>query len=355
MKNIIAITATILLASTIWCHTQVVPVAVGTYPGDPSGEQIGHQLFVKLNYDLDYLYNLATNQAAQIAALQAQGQPASMVQSSTTVSLLNSNPFVFNGTSNYLGPFTNVFSLTCVAGTNALTNMMSADGGATWLAYAQTNPISTVIGTNILTNSWVYSAPYYVTNSTNSAIVYTISQLGTNFTTVTNTVTNMISGPLQLAVLSANVCTGSVVVAALADPSLQSRTYDFAGVTLNLPQVASNTAAIAALQTPVTVNLSPSPALVLGTPWTNTYGGTASLIVDGYISMAVAGSSVLTFTNLTTTESHVFAGSTVSIAGTTYFSQSLPDILATNVVEVIVSNTGTASATLTRTTVRVKP
>ncbi len=116
----------------------------------------------------------------------------------------------------------------------------------------------------------------------------------------------------------------------------------------------NNAAGIATLQTN-SIYLSPSPALVLGTPWTNIYGAKASLIVDGYISMAVAGSSTLTFTNLTTTENHVFAGSTVSIAGTTYFSQPLPSIAPTNIVEIIVSNTGTASATLTKTTLRVLP
>ena len=118
----------------------------------------------------------------------------------------------------------------------------------------------------------------------------------------------------------------------------------------------TNTAAIAALQTNLaTVYLSPSPALVLATPWTNTYGKTACLIVDGTINMAALGSSTLTFTNLTTTENHIFAGSTVSIAGTTYFSQVLPDVLKSNVVQIIAVNTGTATATLTKTTLRVKP
>ena len=242
MKNLIVIIAICFAAFT--ASAQLPLVNVGTYPGDPSGEQIGHQLFVKLNYDLSYLYNLATNQAAQIAALQAQGQPASMVQSSTTVSLLNSNPFVFTG-SNYLGSFTNVFSLTCLAGTNALTNMMSVDGGISWLPYYRTNPIVQVVLTNFWTNSWVYSTPYYVTNSTNSALIYTLSQLGTNFTTNSLVYTNWISGPVQLAVLSGNVCTGSVNVASLADPSLEGRYYDFAGETLHISQVDSNTAAIA--------------------------------------------------------------------------------------------------------------
>jgi hypothetical protein len=250
MKNIIAI----LCLAAFTASAQFVPIAVGSYPGDPSGEQIGHQMMVKLNYDLAYFENLATNQAAQIAALQAAGPQSNMVLSSSTVSLLNSNPFVFNGTSNYLGSFTNIFSLTCIAGTNALTNMMSADGGASWLPYAQTNPIAQVIQTNFWTNHWVYSTPYYVTNSTNSSIIYTLSQLGTNYTTNSLVFTNWISGPLQLAVLSSEVCTGSVVVTALADPSLQGRYYDFAGETLNLPQVASNTAAIAAL-TGMTINI----------------------------------------------------------------------------------------------------
>ena len=272
--NLLSISA-ILIVGTV-AGAQVVPIAVGTYPGDPSGEQIGHQLFVKLNYDLDYLQNLAKNQAAQIAALQAAGPQSNMVLSSSTVSLLSSNHFVFNGTSNYLGAFTNVFTLTCVAGTNALTNMMSADGGASWLPYAQTNPIVQVIQTNFWTNHWVYSTPYYVTNSTNSSIIYTLSQLGTNYTTNSLIYTNWISGPLQLAVLSSVTCTGSVSVARLADPSLQGRYYDFAGETLHITQVDTNTAFIAELQAQIalltngiTTNIQLTDSAVLG-GYTNT-------------------------------------------------------------------------------------
>jgi hypothetical protein len=168
---------------------------------------------------------------------------------------LSSNPFVFNGTSNWLGAFTNIFSLTCVAGTNSLTNMMSVDAGASWQTYAQTNPITQIVLTNFWTNSWVYSTPYYVTNSTNSAIIYTLSQLGTNFTTNSLVFTNWISGPVQLAVLSATTCTGSVSVVRLADPALQGRYYDFPGQTVHISQVDSNTAAIAAM-TGMTTNIA---------------------------------------------------------------------------------------------------
>lgn len=244
MKNIIAI----ICLAAITASANFVPVAVGSYPGDPSGEQIGHQLFVKLNYDLAYLEGCVTNLQAQLATLQAAGQSTNAVVTSTTVSLLDSNPFVFNGTSNWLGSFTNIFSLTCVAGTNSLTNMMSVDAGASWQTYAQTNPITQIVLTNFWTNSWVYSTPYYVTNSTNSAIIYTLSQLGTNFTTNSLVFTNWISGPVQLAVLSATTCTGSVSVVRLADPSLQGRYYDFPGQTVHISQVDSNTTFIAALQ-----------------------------------------------------------------------------------------------------------
>ena len=50
MKKILAA----ICLATIWLNAtaQVVPVNVGSYPGDPSGEQIGHRVMVKLNYDL---------------------------------------------------------------------------------------------------------------------------------------------------------------------------------------------------------------------------------------------------------------------------------------------------------------
>ena len=280
MKNIIAIKETpqtlkklslAIICLAIIClatTAQVVPISVGSYPGDPSGEQIGHQLFMKLNYDLAYLEGCVTNLQAQLAALQAASQSTNAVLTSTTVSLLDLNSFVFNGSSNYLGSFTNIFNLTCVAGTNSLTNMMSADGGATWLPYAQTNPIVQVVQTNFWTNQFVYSSPYYVTNSTNSAIIYTLSKLGTNYTTNSLVFTNWISGPLQLAVLSSEVCTGSVSVTRLADPSLQGRYYDFAGETLHIQQVDTNTAAIAALNG-LTTNIQITDSAVLG-GYTNT-------------------------------------------------------------------------------------
>ena len=232
MKNIIAI----LCLAAFTASAGIVPILIGSYPGDPAGEQISHGYAVKQEYNFEWCENQITNQAAQIATLQAQGQPASMVQSSTAVSLLNSNPFVFSGGSNYLGAFTNIFALTSVASTNSLTNMMSVDSGATWQAYAQTNPITQVVLTNFWTNSWVYSTPYYVTNSTNSAIIYTLSQLGTNFTTNSLVYTNQISGQVELAVLSGGTCTGSVSVVSLADPSLQGRLYQFAGESLDFSQ-----------------------------------------------------------------------------------------------------------------------
>ena len=262
MKNLIVIIAICFAAFT--ASAQLPLVNVGTYPGDPSGEQIGHQLFVKLNYDLSYLYNLATNQAAQIAALQAQGQPASMVQSSTTVSLLNSNPFVFTG-SNYLGSFTNVFSLTCLAGTNALTNMMSVDGGTSWQTYAATNPITQLVLTNTWTNQIVTNI-VWVTNFLGTN--YTLTSLGTNFTTIEQIYTNWLSGPVQLAVLSDTTCTGSVNVARLADPALQGRYYDFPGQTVHISQVDTNTAAIAAMSG-LTTNIQFTDTAVLG-GYTNT-------------------------------------------------------------------------------------
>jgi hypothetical protein len=206
---------------------------------------------MKLNYDLAYLEGCVTNLQAQLAALQAASQSTNAVLTSTTVSLLDSNPFVFNGSSNYLGSFTNIFNLTCVAGTNSLTNMMSVDAGTTWQTYAQTNPITALVLTNIWTNQVVINI-LWVTNYLGTN--YTLTSLGTNLTTVELVYTNWISGPVQLAVLSGAACTGSVSVARLADPSLQGRYYDFPGQTVHIPQVDTNTAAIAAL-TGMTTNI----------------------------------------------------------------------------------------------------
>lgn len=324
MKNLISTITTILLTSTIWSTAQVVPINVGSYPGDPSGEQIGHQLFVKLNYDLAWLQNQTTNLQAQLTALQAQGQPTNVVLSSTTVSLLNSNPFVFNGTSNYLGSFTNVFSLTCVAGANLLTNVMSVDGGATWLPYASTNPITQLVLTNFWTNLLVTNI-LWTTNI--SGTNYTLTSLGTNFTTITNIYTNLISGPVQIAVLSGTACTGSVSVASLADPSLQGRYYDFAGETLHIPQADTNAAFIAALQVQIALlntsmitnlnyrsgitnipTLTTSQAVLFSTPFSPTIGTNYSVSVsfDTALAAAVGFSTTSKTTN----------GFTITLSGT---------------------------------------
>lgn len=232
MKNLIAI----IVLAALTSGAQVVPINVGNYPGDPSGEQIGHQLFVKLNYNLAYLQNQVTNLQAQLAALAAQNQVTNVVFSSSTVSLLSSNPFTFTG-SNYLGQFTNIYSVQTLAGTNTLTNMMSVDGGSTWLPYAPTNPISQVVLTNWWTNQVVTNI-LWTTNigGTN----YTLTSLGTNLIPHNLVYTNLLSGGVQLAVWSAGSCTGSVSVASLADPSLQGRLFTFAGEALDFGGLTTN-------------------------------------------------------------------------------------------------------------------
>jgi hypothetical protein len=98
---------------------------------------------------------------------------------------------------------------------------------------------------------------------------------------------------------------------------------------------------------------SPTVSVVLGSNWTNTYGARIQLIVDGTLNMAVAGSTVLTFTNLTTAESHIVAGTTISIAGVTYFSNK-ELISSNNIIKYTAANTGTATTTLTKTTVKIQ-
>jgi hypothetical protein len=99
--------------------------------------------------------------------------------------------------------------------------------------------------------------------------------------------------------------------------------------------------------------LNPSPGVVLGVLWTNTYGSPITLTIDGTLNLATGGSTMVTLTNLTTTESHVIAGSTIPAAGSSYFSYPY-EMPANGVIQIIASNTGTAMATITRTTVKLK-
>jgi hypothetical protein len=100
--------------------------------------------------------------------------------------------------------------------------------------------------------------------------------------------------------------------------------------------------------------LNPSPGIVLGTDWTNTYGSPIQLTVDGILNLAAGGSTTVTITNLSTTESHVIAGSTVSIGGTSYFSYPY-EMSPNTVIRVIAANAGGATATIQQTTVKIKP
>jgi hypothetical protein len=102
----------------------------------------------------------------------------------------------------------------------------------------------------------------------------------------------------------------------------------------------------------VTFN-SPTVSVVLGSNWTNTYGARIQLIVDGTLNMAVAGSTVLTFTNLTAAESHIVAGTTISIAGTNYFSDK-ESLSINDIVKYTTANTGTATTSINETTVKIQ-
>lgn len=132
------------------------------------------------------------------------------------------------------------------------------------------------------------------------------------------------------------------------------------GIFLISPTTVSNsftvTGAISSIPTnkaPFVNILSPSPAVALATSWTNTYGTRITLTIDGTLNMAVAGTTTVSVTNLTTTDSHTFAGSTLSIAGTTYFSYPY-EMSPSDVIQVIAVNTGTATTTITKATVRLK-
>lgn len=94
-----------------------------------------------------------------------------------------------------------------------------------------------------------------------------------------------------------------------------------------------------------------APSVTLATSWTNPCAGRIQLIVSGTLNMAVAGSTTLTFTNLTTAEGYIVAGSTVSIAGTSYFTDK--ELLSPgDVIQYTAANTGTATTTLTATTIK---
>lgn len=114
--------------------------------------------------------------------------------------------------------------------------------------------------------------------------------------------------------------------------------------------IASNTIS-ATTNTAAYSTITNAPSVTLATSWTNIYAGRIQLIVDGTLNMAVAGTTTITFTNLTTLEGHIVAGSTLSIAGTTYFSDK--EMLSPNdIIQYIAANTGTATTSLTGTTVK---
>lgn len=223
-----------------------VLIRTGTNANDHTGELIGRGTWQEINFSL-------TNKDAQIAQLQAtnaalQNQLAAItncVQTSQTFPLLTSNFFVFNN-SNYLGNFTNVWSITDstqAGGTNyALTNVMNVGGG--WVTFYQTNPLLAVVVTNLATNqivtNYLVSTPFVQTNivgGTNVVVTnyFNLSYLGTNFATATNIYTNYLPVGVQLAVLSPSFnTTGSVSVASITPWNLAGQLIKFAGQAVDL-------------------------------------------------------------------------------------------------------------------------
>lgn len=112
---------------------------------------------------------------------------------------------------------------------------------------------------------------------------------------------------------------------------------------ITIGNMATNVAAYTLVSSPTAVASS--------TSWTNVYGRQIQLIVDGIANMAVAGTGTLLFTNLTTTENHIVAGSTVSIAGATYFSDH--ETLSPNdIIQYVPTVTGSFTFTFSKTTVK---
>ena len=205
---------------------QVQYINTGTNVDDHTGELIGHNTWLKLNYDFSYLDAEASNNATALASYTNNPQN-NMVQTSAFAPLLVSNVFVFTG-SNNLGWFTNIYSFTSSVAPN-LTNMMSIDG-STWTPFAFTNPVATVVGTNFYTNDVVYN---YLTTTNIGTNTYYLSHLGTNFITNSIVFTNLIPAPIKLAVLSSGTSTGAVSVLTVSPFNLVGKYNSFSGQTLD--------------------------------------------------------------------------------------------------------------------------
>ena len=105
MKKSAFILTTLLTCAL--CFGQVQYINVGTNADDHTGELIGHNTWVKLNYDFAFLDAGQSNLNLAVGA--ATNLPLNLVYSSTLVPLLVSNSYPFTG-SNFLGWFTNVYS-----------------------------------------------------------------------------------------------------------------------------------------------------------------------------------------------------------------------------------------------------
>jgi hypothetical protein len=199
----------LFLAMMLPAMAQLNLINVGTTNDSGGGERIGRATWQKLNANDLFLQGLIYQQTTNLGT----NLPANVVRSSSLTALYQTNPFVF-GASNFLGTYSNVWSIVDYAtahGTNVtLTNTMSLNGGSTWQNFAPTNYFTNMVTQYIYTN-------YF----------------GTNSYTYTNSVTNAVYQPIQLAVLSSITSTGAVSVYQMTYPELWGRNNSFVGQTLD--------------------------------------------------------------------------------------------------------------------------
>lgn len=125
---------------------------------------------------------------------------------------------------------------------------------------------------------------------------------------------------------------------------------NLSGTTTNVNIIATGINSFTNNYAKYNVILSPSPAVAFATSWTNTYGSRVQLTVDGTITLVIAGTSTITYTNLTTTESHIVAGSSISIAGVNNWSTQVY-LSPNDVIRFNSALTGLAAASITKSTV----
>ena len=289
--------------------------------------------------------------------------------------LVESSAWKFSGPSQffYIGPEASGFG----TGTETASGVvLQAMWGNMFLLGFCSNPVQTFGPTAILTNKyvlalqgdpavacarrvlvangcWVYLKPLQNPNGPNFAVMI----LNTNYyaTNLTFNLAALNNGQQSAAYLTA---AGYSVYDLKADAPIGNYQTN---ITVN--GLASHDYALLSLapliQTSLTGGgagtdiLNPSPGVALGTRWTNTYGAPITLTIDGTLNLAAGGSTLVTLTNLTTTENHVIAGSTVSTGGAVWFSYPY-QMSPNSVIQVSAANTGAATVTIQQTTVKIK-